>query len=88
MQLPTNYREVSKRACVKNHGLKSGLFTTMGFLSLRSKGIYTQESYKIHKAYFSLITNVPKWLLLLISILPIYLLYKIFQPLKFFRKIL
>jgi abequosyltransferase len=86
MQLPVNYDEASKLACVKNHGLKSGLFTTMGFLSLRSKGIYTLDSYKKHKAYFSLITDVPNYLLFLISILPITLLFRISQPLKKFRK--
>lgn len=85
MQLPKNYHEVSKLACIKNHGVKSGLFTAMGFLSLRSKGIYTLKSYNNHKAYFSLITDVPNWLLLLISIIPVNLLFKISQPLKFFR---
>jgi len=68
--LPSDYRESAKRACIKAHGIKANLFTLRGLLRLRAGGHFNYVLYKRYSSYFKYVTNVPRFIVFLISILP------------------
>jgi len=70
MSLPASYLEEVKYKCIKDHGLKSRLFTFTGFLVLWGMGNYDLKLYRQYSRYFPYVTNVPKWLLWALAAIP------------------
>jgi abequosyltransferase len=87
MSLPPYYSIESKLVCIKNHGVKSGLFTLKGFIEFRKDKIFNISIFKKYKSIIHLFTNVPKFILFILALTPTFpikieiLLYK-----KMFKK--
>lgn len=70
LSLPPVYTLNSKLQCIKKHGVCSGLFSLKGFLRLRRDNIYKFSVFKKYRIIFNYFTNVPRWILFLISLTP------------------
>lgn len=75
--LPSSYSNDSKMECIKRHGINSNIFNLKGFYSLRKYGCFSIVHFKKYYEYFEYVTNVPKIVLLLITLLPVNLLIMI-----------
>lgn len=60
----------NKEKVIKSHGIKSGLFTFLGFLKLRTQGVLTRRELKIKKKLILNLTNLSLWELTIIVFLP------------------
>lgn len=69
--LPASYFDETKKKCIKDHGVKSGLFSFQNLLVLRGRGYFNYDIYKRYKFYFPYITNVPQFILFLLSFMPV-----------------
>ena len=78
--LPNFYLKENKKYVVKKHSEKTGLFSFKGFLSYRSKGIYSYEVLRVYYRQIRFNSKVDIVSLLIISIVPI-------SMLKFLRRI-
>jgi len=68
--LPAPYTEEEKKKCIKDLNTKNKNFSIRGFLIFRSFGYYDLNMYKKYRHYFQYVSNVPKFILFLIAILP------------------
>lgn len=68
--LPAAYRLDVKLKCIKEHGIKSGLFTLMSLLYLRGCNILNRKSYKKYSKFFPLTIIYPGFVICLISLIP------------------
>jgi len=68
--LPAPYTEEAKMQCIKDHGIKSGLFSFRNLLALRGQGHFNYGIYKNYEFYFPYITDVPRAVLIFISLMP------------------
>lgn len=68
--LPSTYDIESKLKCIMDFSKVSGVFSLRHILLLRSKNIFNYKTYKRYRNLFPLIVKYPKFILLLISILP------------------
>jgi len=73
LSLSPKYPLKSKFKAVKDHGIKAGHFTLSGFLHRRSYKIYNKEVYLKYASVIVLFSNVPKSILIIISIIPSWL---------------
>jgi abequosyltransferase len=73
--LPDIYSQESKLACIKGHGVHSGLFSLVGLAALRETGALNYPSYKEYEYYLPFVTNIPRVIILLIALTPIPLLH-------------
>lgn len=69
--LPDSYNKESKNKCIKDHGKKSTIFTFMVLVKLRGLGYYDLNIYKHYSRYFPYVTDVPLFVMYLLSIAPI-----------------
>ncbi len=74
--LPPSYRLDVKLKCIKDHGIKSGLFSLKSLLFLRSCNTLNRKTYQRYSIYFPLTINFSKVTIFLISLLPIFLLHR------------
>jgi glycosyltransferase involved in cell wall biosynthesis len=68
--LPSPYQEDAKKQCIKNHGIKSGLFSYNNFVRFRKAGQYNRAVYEKYALLWDQVTDVPKWKLWLVAHLP------------------
>jgi len=68
--LPDNYSEDIKLKCIKDHGVKTGLFSLVSFFNLRAMGYYSYSTFVRYLNYYKFTTNVPLPVLFMISIFP------------------
>jgi abequosyltransferase len=72
--LPPSYRLNVKLKCIKDHGMKSGLFNLRTLFFLRSCGALNKKIYEQYSAYFPISIPCSKLLILLISLFPIFII--------------
>jgi len=70
LSLPPSYRIDAKLKCIKSHGVKSGVFTLLGFLALRRDGIYGPSVFMRYRRYFCFFSNVSLLALFFVSLVP------------------
>jgi len=84
--LPPSYNLAAKMKCIKNHGIKSGVFNLKGLLILRGFNILNYKKYRQYSHLFSLtISSYSNIMMFLISLLPQILpqsLDKIYKAIK------
>lgn len=80
--LPPSYELHAKLKCVKDHGVKSALFSLKGLLILRKFNVLNYKTYKKSSHLFSFSINYPKAAIYLISLLPKFISRKLIK-LKF-----
>jgi abequosyltransferase len=68
--LPPSYRLDVKLKCIKDHGIKSGLFSLKSLLFLRGCNALNRKIYKKYSIYFPLTISYSKLTILLISLFP------------------
>ncbi|NPA53461.1 MAG: glycosyltransferase family 2 protein [Aquificae bacterium] len=68
--LPPSYSLKSKLTCVKNHDKKTGVFSLLRLLNIRSFGYLNKEIYNKYKDFYPFVINLPSWMIFLISIFP------------------
>lgn len=68
--LPPSYDLDIKLKCIKDHGIKSGLFTLKRLLSLRSFNILNYKIYKKYSHLFPLTIKLPIFVILIIALVP------------------
>ncbi|MEA5113412.1 MAG: glycosyltransferase [Geobacteraceae bacterium] len=68
--LPPSYDLDTKMKCIKNHGIKSGLFSLRGLLVFRKLNILNYETYKKISNFISFSIDYPKTVVHLICLLP------------------
>ncbi|ALE02770.1 glycosyltransferase family 2 protein [Candidatus Pseudothioglobus singularis] len=76
--LPPNYSFNSKLKCIKNFGILSKLFTLRGIALMRFRGILTYTSYKKYSKEIGIIVKYPKFIVMLMSIFPRFILIILF----------
>lgn len=69
--LPEAYSKKSKLKCIKDHGVKSKLFTIKFVAGLRIMGYYNFSIFRKYYYYFPYITNIPRPILLFIAVIPV-----------------
>lgn len=77
----------NKEKVIKSHGIKSKLFTFLGFLKLREQGILTKEELKIKKEIILRVTDLDYLILNLVVIIPKSILKVLFKIRKKLLKI-
>ena len=83
--LPVSYDLESKFKCLIDFGIISGLYTFRSLLSLRSSNILNYKIYKKYSHLFQFTIKCPKFIILLIALLPriiFTLLYKSYHVFK------
>ena len=70
MSISPMYPLKSKLKVIKDHGIKQLLFTLVGFLDWRSRGIYNYGVFKTFSSRFNMVTNIPKYILWIIAFIP------------------
>lgn len=73
--LPPSYLLDIKLKCIKDHGVKTGLFALKNLLKLRHLNILTYKSYKQYSRFFPLTISYSKAVILTICFLPIILIH-------------
>lgn len=68
--LPPSYKLNVKLKCVKDHGIKTDIFTLKLLLVYRSRNFINYEIYTRYSHFFPLTTRCPKFIILLIAIIP------------------
>ena len=71
MSLPSSYTKEAKLKCLKDHGVKSTLFTFKVLIKFRGLGYYDLAKYMKYHEYLPYVSNVPLFIFYLISIAPI-----------------
>ncbi len=69
--LPPTYSAKSKLKCIKEHDIKTGVFSLPRLLNIRSFNYLNREIYNQYKDYFPFVINAPKWQVFLISVFPV-----------------
>ncbi len=69
--LPDAYSAEAKAKCIKDHGIKSTVFTFSVLVKLRGLGFFDLEKFRRYKKCFPAVTNVPVIIMYLISITPV-----------------
>lgn len=75
--LPKEFK--NKDDVIKSHGIKSGLFTVVGFFKLRAQGLYDKSELKKNKKIILKISNLDYLKLKIIAIFPRKILLKIYS---------
>lgn len=68
--LPPIYTIESKLKCIKDHGVKSQLFSFVRYCNLRALGYYNISHFIKYYYYFKYTTQVPRFVLLVLSLFP------------------
>lgn len=68
--LPPAYDFSVKLLCIKNHGLKSGLFSLRNLLLLREEGVLNVDVYKRFSDFFPLTISLRPSVVLIVSLIP------------------
>ncbi len=71
LSLPSTYNQVIKLKCIKDHGVKSKIFSFKNLLSLRKANLLNYKNYLTYYQLLPLTINYSNQLILIIAILPI-----------------
>lgn len=82
--LPPSYAEAAKNAWIKAGGVQSGLFSIKAMAFLRGNGIYTLSKYKEYYHKFPLVSNTPRFALLLVALIPSFLMKAVERIVRLF----
>lgn len=69
--LPASYLEEAKLKCIKDHGMKSSVFSLKHLLGLRALNVYNFGVYERYRKQFRFVTDVPLPALLSVSLVPL-----------------
>jgi glycosyltransferase involved in cell wall biosynthesis len=86
MSLPPSYKLENKMKCIMDFGKVSGLFLFDNILRLRVNGLLDYKIFQKYKFYFPFTINYNIWVILIISILPIFLVKNILFSKRIFNK--
>lgn len=87
MSLSPIYPVTVKLNCIKQHGINAKVFIFERFIYYRSKKIYNFQVFIKHFHHINLFTNVPRIILLFITILPSWFFGIMYYYLDKYRKI-
>lgn len=68
--LPNIYTDKAKDKCIKDLSVNNRYFSTLGFIMLRSLGIYDMKIYREFRDKFRYVSNVPDKILYMIALMP------------------
>jgi abequosyltransferase len=86
LSLPLCYSFESKLKCIKDHGVKSGLFSLPCLLDLRGKGFFGIRLFIRDFKWFPLVADLNRFVIFLIAIAPIQKLYYFYKRARYGRK--
>ena len=68
--LPSCYNLAAKLKCIKNLGVVSGIFSIGHLIKLRAANILNLNIYKKYSYYWPLIVRYPKFIVMILSVMP------------------
>jgi glycosyltransferase involved in cell wall biosynthesis len=71
LSLPSTYDDHAKLKCIKDHGKKGGLFTVRACVFVRANNVLNLDVVHKYEKYLKYISDVPKFIIVLISLIPI-----------------
>ena len=72
--LPVTYKLDVKLKCIKDHGVKSGIFSLSGLLLLRISNRFNWKVYEKYSVYFPISIDYPQVILFFISLCPLFII--------------
>jgi glycosyltransferase involved in cell wall biosynthesis len=84
--LPPSYEIGAKLKCIKDHGIKSGIFSLKSIVCLRVAGILKYSVYKKYSKLLPLAINYPVSIFMVISLTPIIILKYIIFVFRWFNR--
>lgn len=69
--LPDAYSEDAKKACLIKLGRNGGVLSPASFYHLRKNGFYNYQIYRQYSRNLPSVTDTPKWLALVIALIPV-----------------